>query len=165
MSHENNYHASALSLSESPAFVTLAVSDLKTLLNEMKTLRDDFERFKTVHKDFAIRTTNEIDDLFAKQNIKSQTRPGKKQEMRLNKLEALLIARGNEPITYAEIGKFLELGSRTGNSNTRKQNMTILGKILVESKDRFEVFDSSTQKGAKMVRLSSKYFSKGATKG
>jgi hypothetical protein len=69
--------------------------------------------------------------------------------------------RGNEPLTFAEVGKYLELGSRTGKANTRKQNMTVLGKILESESERFQVFESNTQKGHKMVRLSDKYFTRG----
>jgi hypothetical protein len=87
--------------------------------------------------------------------------PGKKQAARMNKLEALLIARGNEALTFTEVGKYLKLGSRTGKANTRKQNMTVLGKILEGNNDRFHVFESNTQKGHKMVRLSDKYFTRG----
>jgi hypothetical protein len=113
-----------------------------------------------VHKEFAARTTNEIDELFAKVD-KRPIAPGKKQAARLNKLEALLIARGNESLTFAEVGKYLELGSRKGKCNTRKQNMTVLGKILESERERFQVFESNTQKGHKMIRLSDKYFTRG----
>jgi hypothetical protein len=82
---------------------------------------------------------------------------GKKQDARLNKLEALLIARGNEALTFSEVGKFLELGSR-GKTNTRRQNMTAFGKILAEKVERFHVFNSSTQKGARMVCLAEGYY-------
>jgi hypothetical protein len=44
-----------------------------------------------------------------------------------------------------------------GKKTTRKQNMTILGKVL-ESDSRFIVFESNTQKGKKMVRLDGEYF-------
>jgi hypothetical protein len=40
--------------------------DLAAILAEIKTLKADFDRFKKVHKEFAARTTNEIDELFAK---------------------------------------------------------------------------------------------------
>jgi hypothetical protein len=86
------------------------------------------------------------------------TCPGKKQVTRLNRLEALLIARGNEPITFSEVGKYLELGTRNGKTNTRRQNMTLFGKVLSGIPDRFEVFDSQTQKGSKMVRLTNRYY-------
>ncbi len=84
-------------------------------------------------------------------------RTGAKQVARLARVEALLITRQNEPMTFSEIGKFLELGHRDGKKNTRKQNMTHLGKAIGQD-DRFRVFDSNTQKGSKMVCLRQDYF-------
>ena len=82
---------------------------------------------------------------------------GKKTSLRLAAIENLLVMNGNEPLTFAQIGKMLELGTREGKTNTRKQNMTILGKTL-EADPKFVVFDSNTQKGRKMVRLDDGYF-------
>ncbi|HNX09259.1 MAG TPA: hypothetical protein PKL29_04010 [Methanothrix sp.] len=36
------------------------------IIAELRTLKADFDRFKKVHKEFTARTTNEIDELFAK---------------------------------------------------------------------------------------------------
>jgi hypothetical protein len=66
-----------------------------------------------------------------------------------------------EYMTFSEVGKYLELGSRSGKASTRRQNMTLFGKILESESKRFHVFDSETQKGAKMVCLTSEYFTKG----
>jgi hypothetical protein len=152
--------ASAINLSQPGATILLPAQDLAAILQEVRNLRNDFDRFRKTHGEFAVRTTNEIDELFAKVEAKT-VRHGKKQEARLNRLEALLIARGNEPLTFSEIGKCLELGSRSGKATTRRQNMTLLGKILESESKRFRVFDSETQKGAKMVCLASEYFTKG----
>ena len=58
-------------------------------------------------------------------------------------------------MTFSEVGKAHELGSRANGKNTRRQNMTLLGKSLAP--DRFEVFSSKTQNG-KMVRLTRDYY-------
>jgi hypothetical protein len=58
--------------------VLLPVQDLKAILAEVRGLRAEFERFKKTHNDLAIRTTNKIDELFAKVD-KRPTAPGKKQ--------------------------------------------------------------------------------------
>jgi hypothetical protein len=144
---------------ESAAIVRLPAQDLATILNEVRSLRNDFDRFRKTHGEFAVRTTNEIDELFAKVETKTVC-PGKKQEARLNRLEALLIARANEPLTFSEIGKYLELGSRCGKVTTRRQNMTLLGKILEAEGKRFHVFESNIQKGAEMVCLATDYFTR-----
>lgn len=143
--------------------ILLPAQDLAAILNEVRSLRAELDRFKKVHSDFAVRTTNEIDELFAKVDTRVQGQPGKKQAARMNKLEALLIARGNEALTFAEVGKYLELGSRSGKTSTRRQNMTLLGKIIAND-GRFHVFDSNTQKGAKMICLTEGYFLRGPPK-
>jgi hypothetical protein len=142
--------------------VLLSAQDLKAILAEVRSLKSEVEVLRKVQKAFAIRTTNEIDELFAKVD-KRPVAPGKKQEVRMNKLEALLIARGNEALTFSESGKYLELGSRGGKTSTRRQNMTRLGKIIAND-GRFCVFDSNTQKGAKMIALDKNYFSRGPPK-
>jgi hypothetical protein len=40
--------------------------DLAAILAEVRILRTDYDGFKKKHNDFADRTANEIDDLFAK---------------------------------------------------------------------------------------------------
>ena len=93
------------------------------------------------------------DELDAK--VRGARRPGSKQAVRLAKLEQLLLSRHNSPMTFSEVGKALELGSRSNGKNTRRQNMTLLGKSLAP--DKFEVFSSKTQNG-KMVRLTRDYY-------
>jgi hypothetical protein len=162
MSNETILQAEAINLAEIQAHPAEA---LAALIQVVQSQGAEIERIRKVHREYALRTTNEIDELFAKVNTKAKASgPGLKQDVRLNRLEALLIARRNEPLTFAEIGKFLELGSRSGKATTRRQNMTIFGKVLAERSDRFHVFDSATQKGAKMVCLDDDYFSKGPRK-
>lgn len=98
-----------------------------------------------------------IDEIEQIKPVKRSGGNGQKTAARLATIEYLLIANGNEPLTFSEIGKRLELGSRDGKKTTRKQNMTLLGKVIAAD-PRFTVFDSSTQKGRKMVRLEREYF-------
>ncbi|MDD4352583.1 MAG: hypothetical protein PHU71_06460 [Candidatus Gracilibacteria bacterium] len=51
--------------------------DLKNILTEVQKLNAEPDRFKKTHNDFAVRTTNEIDELFAK--VDARGRPGRKQ--------------------------------------------------------------------------------------
>jgi hypothetical protein len=121
-------------------------------------MKADFDRFKKAHNDFAVRTTNEIDDLFVKiSHIQEARKPGKLTERRLKKLDYLLTSRSNEAMTFSEIGKILELGRRDEKTNTRPQAMTKFGKILESKKACYEVFESKTQGGAKMVKLTRDY--------
>jgi hypothetical protein len=55
-----------------------------------------------------VRTTNEIDELFAKVDTRQKSTPGKKQAARMNKLEALLIMRGNEALTFLEVSRIYD---------------------------------------------------------
>jgi hypothetical protein len=155
MSQDNSSIAEAINLPQPGATVLLPASDLAAILSEVRSLRETVREHDwrlDKHSDF-IRILQE--------ERRPVAPPGKKQTARLNRLEALLIARGNEPLTFSETGKYLELGSRTGKATTRRQNMTLLGKILESESNRFHVFDSKTQKGAKMVCLASEYFTKG----
>jgi hypothetical protein len=59
--------------------MTCTCPDLTAILAEVRTLKADFYRFKKVHKEFAARTTNEVDELFAKVDARVQVRPGRKR--------------------------------------------------------------------------------------
>jgi hypothetical protein len=158
---ENTNLALAINLADHAATVLLPASDLAAILTEVRGLRADFDRFKKNHTTFAVRTTNEIDALFAKVDyIQEVRKPGKLTERRLKKLDYLLASRSNEAMTFSEIGKILELGSRSPDksSSTRRQSMTKLGKILASKPTVYEVTDSKTQKGAKLVKLTKGYY-------
>lgn len=156
---DNTNLAEAINLPQSPATVLLPAQDLAAILTEVRTLKADFNRFKKVHSDFAVRTTNEIDELFAKIGRVQQIRqPGKLTERRLKKLDYLLASRSNEAMTFSEIGKILELGRRDEKKNTRPQAMTKFGKILESRKDCYEVTEGKTQRGAKLVKLTRDYY-------
>jgi hypothetical protein len=55
----------------------------------MRGLREELDRFKKTHSDFAVRTINEIDDLFA--NVEAAGRPGRKQACARRRPSALMV--------------------------------------------------------------------------
>jgi hypothetical protein len=138
----------------------------RIIAGAMKEVRLDIEDFRAEVADeraFDRRRIRALEEAHPKQKDRCGELGGK-TKARLARLEALLIARSNEPITFAEIGKYLELGTRQGKANTRKQNMTVFGKIIKAESDRFQVFDSKTRRGSKMVRLNEQYYLKGPKK-
>ena len=149
-----------------PSEVKLSAGQLKAFLDALESInsyRDEVLHLREENAALKERITNLAgrvaglecaqDELDAK--VRGARTPGSKQVARLAKLEQLLLSRHNSPMTFSEIGKALELGSRANGKNTRRQNMTLLGKSLAP--DRFEVFSSKTQNG-KMVRLTRDYY-------
>lgn len=99
MSKDTIERASATNLSDDPATVLLSASDLKALLSEVKALRDEVEVLRKIQKTFALRTTNEIDELFAKiDGLAEGKKAGKKQADRVDILRALLAAHDGKMI-------------------------------------------------------------------
>lgn len=84
-------------------------------------------------------------------------KPGKKSDQRKKLLANALLSRQNQGMTFAEIGKFLELGSRRNGKNTREQNMTHFGKLLEADKKSFVVTPGRTN-GGKLVKLTKIYY-------
>lgn len=82
-----------------------------------------------------------------------------KQDARLKKLDHLLLSRRNQPMTFSEVGKILELGSRSSKTNTRRQAMTKFSKILLSKVDCYRITDSKIVNG-KLVRLADGYYEK-----
>jgi hypothetical protein len=158
MSQDNSCLAEAINLPQSPATVLLPAQDLAAILDEVRSLKKDFDRFKKTHGEFAVRTTNEIDELFEKvAHIMEVRKPGKLTERRLKKLDYLLTSRSNESMTFSEIGKILELGRRDERANTRRQAMTKFGKVLEAKKDCYEVSNCAIRSG-KQVKLTRDYY-------
>lgn len=152
MSQENPTLAEGINLSD--ATVLLPAQDLAVILNEVRDLKAELAAFKKTHNTFAVRTTNEIDEIFAKLDRRAVV-PGERHAARLKKLDRCLSARKNEPLTFSEIGKLLELGSRTGGKNTRRQAMTKFSKSLDPA--RYEIFSANSQNG-KMIKLAKEYY-------
>ena len=114
---------------------------------------DDLEsRIKIIGK-FQDRQDDRLDRL---ENI--PVKPSEKRKALLAKLDLLLANRKNQPMTFSEIGKLLELGIRSPDGKTtRRQAMTKFSKILLAQGDRYEIFQSKTV-GGKMVRLVNDYY-------
>lgn len=85
--------------------------------------------------------------------------PTAKQDARLKKLDRILVERGNQPLTFSEVGKYIELGRRVGEKNTRRQAMTKFSKILASKNDCYVISEGKTV-NAKLVRLTDGYFKK-----
>lgn len=81
----------------------------------------------------------------------------KKSDQRKKALANQLMMIKNIGMTYAQIGKFLELGSRKNGKNTREQNMTHFGKLLEADKKSFVVTNGKTS-GGKLVKLTKIYY-------
>jgi len=164
MSQNDTNLASAISFSEETATVLVPASDYRAILSEVRSLRNEFDALDRDLKRFKVFTkTGQVDDLFEGLSAvedrlaKIEGRAASPEQIttaRLAKLDRLLLSRNNEPMTFSEIGKVLELGSRANGKNTRKQAMTRFSKNL-DAKD-YEIFSSKTQ-GGKMVRLTKIY--------
>lgn len=106
-----------------------------------------------------------IDDIFeALADIDSQIailsgRPnaGNKQKERMKKLDEFLLSRQNSSASFTEIGKHLELGSKSsdGRKNTRKQNMRLFSFVLARYPQKYiiERKNPSNTYSPKRVRL------------
>lgn len=159
--------ASAINLPQSQATVLLPAQDLAAILAEVRSLRADFDALCRDMKKLKVFTnTGKVDDLFEwlsevdDRVVRLEGRPanvGQKTEKRMLKIALVLLSRKNEGVSYSEIGKILELGSRKGNACTREQNMTHFGKRLEEAKDRFVVSPNKTS-GGKLVHLTKDYY-------
>jgi hypothetical protein len=149
------------------ATVLLPAQDLAAILAEVKSLRADFDALCRDMKKLKVFTnTGKVDDLFEwlsevdNRVNRLEGRPakiGQKTEKRMLKVALVLLSRGNDGLSYSEVGKILELGSRKGNACTREQNMTHFGKRLEEAKDRFVVGPNKTS-GGKLVHLTKDYY-------
>jgi hypothetical protein len=122
MSQNNSCLAEAINLPQSPATVLLPAQDLKAILAEVRGLRAEFDRFKKTHNDFAVRTTNEIDELFAK--FEQEPTPGQK-----NRADILLA------LLAAHDGKMLAKEAR----QKMKVSKTIFSRLLSTMKDKIEI--------------------------
>ena len=62
-------------------------------------------------------------------------------------------------MTFSEVGKILELGSRSSKTNTRRQAMTKFSKILLSKVDCYRITDSKVV-NCRLVRLADGYYEK-----
>jgi len=132
--------AEAISLPDAPAVVILPKEGYDEILLRVKQLENNQEILFRLVKE-----------------IRHATPTGKKSDLRKKALANALVSRKNVGMTYAEIGKFLELGSRKEGKSTREQNMTHFGKLLEASPNEFVVTPSRTR-GGKLVKLTKTYY-------
>ncbi len=85
--------------------------------------------------------------------IRPPPEPGKKTEQRLKMLDSILLGCSG-PVSFSEMGKKLELGSRDSRSgkSTRRQAMTKLGELLDEMPDRY-IINKAKRGNAKFISL------------
>jgi hypothetical protein len=126
---------------------------IKKAIDPLLEKIDDLEgRIKAIGK-IQDRQDDRLDRL---ENI--PVKPSEKRKALLSKLDLLLATRKNQPMTFSEIGKLLEMGIRSlDGKTTRRQAMTKFSKILLAQGDRYEIFQSKTV-GGKMVRLVNDYY-------
>ena len=136
---------------------------------DVQDLRDEIEALKRELSKVAGHASDALDDVqvaFDTMNEQSKvinqlthkvrlTPPPKvaaTTEGKLQKLDTLLLAR-SEPVSFSEVGRILELGSKGKGKNTRRQAMTKLGHIIESHPDRYIVrkSDHSNQKFISLV--------------
>ncbi len=156
-------------MKDSPALTTILTETYEDLterarLNDL--LRDEIiglrQELRALKTDYtAYREMAERDRALDRQRIakleRIPTKPGKKSDGRKKALANVLLSRNNQGMTFSEIGKFLELGSRKNGKSTREQNMTHFGKLLEADKKSFVVTNGKTS-GGKLVKLTKTYY-------
>lgn len=85
--------------------------------------------------------------------LMGKQRKGAIGNKRLQKTDSILIRGQNVPIAFSQMGKLQEFSK-----NTRRQNMTKLGKVYEQFPDRYEIRQSKL--GGKTVRLNNNYYRK-----
>lgn len=163
MSQDYSGLASAINLSDISAHPAEAIAALLEVTRRLEQKMTALESRIDEDREYVLREIAMDRKRIAALERPAVPRKGGKTDARLRTLENMLVMRGNVPLTFSEVGKFLELGHRDGKTTTRRQNMTLLGKIAAED-GRFRVFESNTQKGAKMIALDDEYFSRGPPK-
>jgi len=99
MSQNDINLTSAINLSDDPATILLNATDLKVILSEVQRLKTEVEAIHTTQKTYAIRTTNEIDELFERvELLEGKQKKSKIQEDRTDVLRAILAAHGGKMI-------------------------------------------------------------------
>lgn len=124
MPQDNNGPALAINLSDISAHPAEAIAALAEVLRRLEQRISALESRMDGDCERILREIAMDRKRIAALERPTAPRRGKKTDARLLALENLLIARGNEPLTFSEVGKYLELGSRKGKSGTRRQNMS-----------------------------------------
>jgi hypothetical protein len=145
-----------LYINPDPRVLDVMHEDYHALSDATKLRTDGAKRYGVRLTDIEERLT----DLESSRNANQLKKAaGKKSEERMLKLAITLLNRKNNPMTFSEIGKLLELGSHSadGKKNTREQNMTHFGKRLESARERFIVSPNKIT-GGKQVHLTKIYF-------
>lgn len=157
--------------SEGPVFI-LTGSQLQEIIikanqEATKPLEKRLETaFKKIH-DLEAQQDRDFDEIASKINehsdainrvwkavkIRPPSIPGKRTEQRLKMLDIILLG-SSEPVSFSEIGKKLELGSRDSKTGktTRRQAMTKFGELLEEMPDRY-IIHKAKRGNAKFITL------------
>jgi len=98
----------------------------------------------------------EIQEDFQEVNAKldallRKRKPGEVLQKRLQKTNEILLKRNNEPVTFTEMRRLLELPQES-----KRQSMTKLGHVYQQYPDKYEVRDSKF--GGKTIKLNPSYF-------
>jgi hypothetical protein len=126
-------------------------------VDDRYVLRGDYDDLKSQIKEHELRLDKQSEYIHQLRTNAKAAKPGKKSDQRKKALANMLLSRKNEGMTFAEIGKFLELGSRKNGKSTREQNMTHFGKLLSADKKCFIVTDGKTN-GGFLVKLTKIYY-------
>ncbi|OPY55410.1 MAG: hypothetical protein A4E48_00069 [Methanosaeta sp. PtaU1.Bin060] len=144
-----------------------AERDIQLLRDEIEVLKHELSKVAGQASDAlddvqtAFDTMNKqsraINQLAQKTQLTPPPKPTATTAGKLEKLDDLLLAR-SEPVSFSEIGKSLELGSRdprTGRS-TRRQNMTLLGKVISSHQERY-IIHKASRGNQRFVTLNPEY--------
>lgn len=98
----------------------------------------------------------EIQEDFQEANAKldallRKRKPGEVLQKRLQKTNEILLGRNNEPVTFTEMRRLLELPQES-----KRQSMTKLGHVYQQYPDKYEVRESAL--GGKTIKLNPVYF-------
>jgi hypothetical protein len=126
-------------------------------MEQIKLLREEITGLKTQINEHELRLDKQSEYIQELRFSAKAATPGKKSDQRKKALASALISRQNQGMTFSEIGKFLELGSRKNGKSTREQNMTHFGKLLEADKKSFIVTEGKTS-GGKLVKLTKIYY-------
>jgi hypothetical protein len=126
------------------------LDDALKKISELETQQDrDFDEIASKINEHS----EAINRVWKAVKIRPPPTPGEKTEQRLKMLDSILLG-SSGPVSFSEIGKKLELGSRDSKSGktTRRQAMTKLGELLDEMPDRY-IIHKAKRGNAKFVSL------------
>ena len=143
----------------SPAVVDLSHPDNKKDTDAARLRASAAKDFSSRILHLEVNQDEIRDEIKNLRSVKVKQTPSKMTEERKDRLAAILFNRKNVPMRFVEVGKMLELGSRSasGKTNTRKQNMYLFGRHLEQDRKMFVVSKCNTS-GGKQVCLTKDYY-------